>query len=104
MLHWTRKSKESKPFLGLRLLAWRRSVLPTGGELEKSPAGRSCGARLHTILKAADLKNRSALPAAFEQFGEDLLINGHPQCGIHAHLFQGVDFLISGDATCGSDG
>jgi hypothetical protein len=36
-------------FSTLRLLAWRRSVLPTGAGLENSPAGRSCGARFYTI-------------------------------------------------------
>jgi len=102
-LHRLLKQVAQTCFLGLRLLAWRRSVLPAGAGLGKLPAGRGCGSP-HTILKAADLKNRSALPVAFEQFREDLLVNGHAQCSIHAHLFQGIDFLVGGDAPCGSDG
>jgi AbrB family looped-hinge helix DNA binding protein len=49
--------------LGLRLLAWRRAVLPTGAGLEKLPAGPARGVRLHTITKATHLKNTLALPA-----------------------------------------
>jgi hypothetical protein len=36
-------------FLGLRLLGYRRLVLPTGSGPEKLLAGRGCGRRFYTI-------------------------------------------------------
>jgi hypothetical protein len=36
-------------FLGLRLLGYRRLVLPTGSGLEKLLAGRDCGRRFYRI-------------------------------------------------------